>query len=499
MSEIVKIFDTTLRDGEQSPGCTMNLKEKLQVARQLEKLGVSVIEAGFAASSEGDFNAISEISKIIKHSSVASLCRMKKEDIDKSAEALKDAAHPRLHLFIATSNIHMEYKLKMSKDEVLDTIFENISYAKKKVSDIEFSAEDATRSDFDFLIKALNTAIKAGATTINIADTVGYSTPLEFSAFIEKIKKNLIDKNVIISVHCHNDLGLATANSLAAVKVGARQVECTVNGIGERAGNAALEEVAMALKVRCDFYGIKTDVNTQFIVPSSRLISAITGSLVQHNKAIVGKNAFLHEAGIHQHGVMANRLTYEIMTPEEVGYKDSPLVLGKHSGRHAFASWLEENNHIVTKEEEKELFKKFKQLCDKKKNISERDLEALIQNKISVGEEKFKLKRFVINVGNTITSTAVLTVSVDNAEVEDVAIGDGPVDASFKAIDKIANISPELDDYAIRSITQGVDALGEAMVRLKFGDRIYKGRGLSTDIIEASIFAYIDAINKINI
>ena len=498
MTETVKIFDTTLRDGEQSPGCTMNLKEKLQVARQLEKLNVDIIEAGFAASSKGDFTSIEEISKIVTNATVAGLSRLVENDIDLSFDALKNAQNPRLHLFIATSPIHMQYKLKMSPDEVLSSIENSVKYAKTKFSDIEFSAEDATRSEFDFLIRAINTAIKAGATTINIPDTVGYSTPLEFSAFISKILENLVSpEKITLSVHCHNDLGLATANSLAAVKSGARQVECTINGIGERAGNAAMEEIVMALNVRNNFYNAKTGINTQFIVPSSRTVSAVTGSVVQPNKAIVGKNAFLHEAGIHQHGVMENKATYEIMTPEEVGYKEQQLILGKHSGRHAFENWLTENNHVVTKEEEKELFKKFKQLCDKKKTITERDLEALVQNKISVGEEKYKLKRFVINVGNTITSTAVLTVSVGGKDVEDVAIGDGPVDASFKAIEKIAGITPELDDYNIRSITQGVDSLGEALVRLKYNGHYFKGRGLSTDVIEASIFAYIDAVNKL--
>ena len=438
MTETVKIFDTTLRDGEQSPGCTMNLKEKLQVARQLEKLNVDIIEAGFAASSKGDFTSIEEISKIVTNATVAGLSRLVENDIDLSFDALKNAQNPRLHLFIATSPIHMQYKLKMSPDEVLSSIENSVKYAKTKFSDIEFSAEDATRSEFDFLIRALNTAIKAGATTINIPDTVGYSTPLEFSAFISKILENLVSpEKITLSVHCHNDLGLATANSLAAVKSGARQVECTINGIGERAGNAAMEEIVMALNVRNNFYNAKTGINTQFIVPSSRTVSAVTGSVVQPNKAIVGKNAFLHEAGIHQHGVLA------------------------------------------------------------KKTITERDLEALVQNKISVGEEKYKLKRFVINVGNTITSTAVLTVSVGGKDVEDVAIGDGPVDASFKAIEKIAGITPELDDYNIRSITQGVDSLGEALVRLKYNGHYFKGRGLSTDVIEASIFAYIDAVNKL--
>ena len=498
MAETVKIFDTTLRDGEQSPGCTMNLKEKLQVARKLEELNVDIIEAGFAASSKGDFASIEEISKIVKNASVAGLSRLVESDIDLSADALKDAASPRLHLFIATSPIHMKYKLKMSPDEVIQSIERAVKYAKNKIGDIEFSAEDATRSDFDFLMRAVNTAVAAGATTINIPDTVGYSTPLEFSAFIKKIMENVISpEKITLSVHCHNDLGLATANSLAAVKSGARQIECTVNGIGERAGNAALEEIVMALNVRNNFYDAKTNINTSFIVPASRTVSAVTGSVVQPNKAIVGKIAFLHEAGIHQHGVMENKETYEIMTPEEVGYKQQQLILGKHSGRHAFEKWLTENNHVVTKEEEKELFKKFKQLCDKKKTITERDLEALVQNKISVGEEKFKLKRFVINVGNTITSTAVLTVTADGKDIEDVAIGDGPVDAAFKAIEKIAGVTPSLDDYNIRSITQGVDSLGEALVRLKYKDRYFKGRGLSTDVIEASIFAYIDAVNKL--
>ncbi len=494
----IRIFDTTLRDGEQSPGCTMSLKEKLQVARQLEKLGVDVIEAGFAASSKGDFCAVQEISKILKTSTVASLSRCSKQDIDLAYEAVKHAQKPRIHLFLATSPLHMEYKLRMTPDEVERLAAQMVAYARQFVSDVEFSAEDASRSDIDFLSRVLTRAISAGATTINIPDTVGYMLPEEFGALVSEVKRRVPNiSQAVLSVHCHNDLGLATAASLAAIKAGADQVECTINGIGERAGNASMEEIVMALRVRGDLYGADTNINTKQIIPASRLVSAVTGSFVQANKAIVGKNAFLHEAGIHQHGVMAKRETYEIIRPEDVGYKESGIVLGKHSGRHAFKSWLLENGHEVSEAEEDELFLKFKALCDKKKDITERDLEALVQNKLSAVEETYKLKRFVINVGNTITSTAILRLLENGREIEDVAIGDGPVDAAFRAINKLTGIGAVLDDYSIRSITQGVDALGEARVQLKFDGKIVKGKGLSTDIIEASIHAYLDAVNKL--
>lgn len=493
----IKIFDTTLRDGEQSPGCSMTVSEKIHLAKKLEKLNVDAIEAGFAASSKGDFDSISEISRIVKNSQVASLARALKSDIDMSYNALKDGADPRINIFLATSPIHLKYKLKMTPDEVLHSAYESVKYAKTLINDVEFSLEDATRSDKDFLCKVIKTVIDAGALTVNIADTVGYMEPDEFMALINAVKAGVpnIDK-AIISVHCHNDLGLATANSLAAVKAGAGQIECTVNGIGERAGNASLEEVVMGLKVRGDVYGINTSVITRNILSVSRTVSAITGSHVQPNKAVVGKNAFAHEAGIHQHGMMENRATYEIMSPTDVGYKETSIVLGKHSGRHAFSKWLEENGHMVTESEEKVLFSKFKKLCDKKKDVTDSDIEALLRNKYIAVEEKYKLSRFVINIGNTITSTAVLQIKSGSKLIEDVAIGDGPVDASFRAIDKISGLDTELEDYQIRSVTQGVDALGEAIVKLKIKNKNYKGRGLSTDVIEASILAYIAAVNK---
>ena len=395
MSDRLFVFDTTLRDGEQVPGCQLNTVEKIEVARRLESLGVDIIEAGFPISSPGDFQSVIEISKAVTWPTICALTRAVEKDIDYAAEALKYAKHKRIHTGIGTSEYHIRYKFNSTPEEIIERAVAAVKYAKRYVEDVEFYAEDAGRTENEYLARVVEAVIKAGATVVNIPDTTGYCLPKEYGEKIKYLMEHVDGiQNAIISTHCHNDLGMATANTMSGVLNGARQVEVTINGIGERAGNAAMEEIVMALNVRNNFYNAKTGINTQFIVPSSRTVSAVTGSVVQPNKAIVGKNAFLHEAGIHQHGVMENKATYEIMTPEEVGYKEQQLILGKHSGRHAFENWLAENNHVVTKEEEKELFKKFKQLCDKKKTITERDLEALVQNKISVGEEKYKLKRF---------------------------------------------------------------------------------------------------------
>ena len=496
MTETVKIFDTTLRDGEQSPGCTMNLKEKLQVARQLEKLNVDIIEAGFAASSKGDFTSIEEISKIVTNATVAGLSRLVENDIDLSFDALKNAQNPRLHLFIATSPIHMQYKLKMSPDEVLSSIENSVKYAKTKFSDIEFSAEDATRSEFDFLIRALNTAIKAGATTINIPDTVGYSTPLEFSAFISKILENLVSpEKITLSVHCHNDLGCAVANSLAGVLGGAGQIECTINGIGERAGNTALEEVVMALKTRASVYDATCNIDTTQIYRSSKMIYHIIGQSAPINKAIVGANAFAHESGIHQHGVLAAKETYEIISPESIGKTPNKMVLGKHSGRHAFEERLSELGFELTKEQLDEYFEKFKELCDKKKTVSDRDLEAMISTKSVAGV--YTLDRFDVHAGNYTSPSCVIRLKRDDQVLEEVALGDGPISAAYNAIDKIMHLPPHrLENYSIRATSEGRDTLGEVLVKVSCGDEIYNGRGLSTDIIESSILAYLHAANK---
>ncbi len=497
MERIIKIFDTTLRDGEQSPGCSMNLKEKIEMAQQLERMNVDIIEAGFAAASPGDLHSIQEISKSIKSCIVASLARANREDIDKAWESLKYAVHPRIHVFIATSPLHMKYKLQMTEDEVLNTAEEMVAYAKSKCRDIEFSAEDATRSNVDFIAKVFDRAIRAGATTINIPDTVGYTMPDEYYNFITAI----IDrcpalKTVDISVHCHNDLGFGAANSISAIKAGATQIECTVNGIGERAGNAALEEIVMALKVRKDILKADTRIDTRQISRSSSLLTSITGIKVQPNKAVVGDNAFAHEAGIHQHGVLKNRETYEIMTPESIGLDTNKLILGKHSGRHAFNDKLKQLGYELGKEEIDEAFKEFKDLADKKKVVYDKDIEALVSKQIVDIPKIYELEKYVINTGNIITPTAVISIKKGSEIIEKASTGEGPIYASFRAIEKIIGKKMELNDFSINSITEGEDALGDAMVKLKEEDHVYVGRGLSTDIIESSIIAYINAVNK---
>lgn len=496
----IKIFDTTLRDGEQAPGCSMHLKEKIEIAKALERLNVDVIEAGFAISSKGDFESVKTVASVIKNCAVASLARSVKKDIDAAYEAVKNAVSPRIHIFIATSPIHMEYKLKMSEDEVLETIEAMTKYAKKYISDIEFSAEDATRSDPEFLAKAVYTAIKAGAAVVNIPDTVGYTTPKEMAERIRYLKEKVsnIDK-AVISVHCHNDLGMAVANSLAAIEEGATQIECTVNGLGERAGNAALEEIVMAINTRKNLYGGNTRINTSEIYRASKLVYNTIGVHAPLNKAVVGQNAFSHEAGIHQHGVLQNRETYEIMTPQSIGLPSNNMVFGKHSGKHAIESRLQELGHRLTALEMEEFFESFKNLADKKKIINDADLEALLGHKVSAySQNEYKLDRFTVNSGNYIPSSAVVRLIFEDKQFEEAALGDGPVDAAFKAVGKIVK-APEhsLDDYAIHSVTEGNDALGEVIVRLKSGDCTVIGRGLSTDIIEASIMAYLNAINKL--
>lgn len=496
----IKIFDTTLRDGEQAPGCSMHLNEKIEVALALEKLRVDVMEAGFAVISKGDFEAVKTIAEKIKDSSVASLARAVKGDIEHAYEALKGAQKPRIHTFIATSPIHMQYKLKMTEEQVLERIKDTVAYAKKFVSDVEFSAEDATRSDRGFLVKAVRAAINAGATVVNIPDTVGYTTPFEMYDLILFLKENVenIDK-VDIAVHCHNDLGMAVANSLAAVKAGATQIECTVNGLGERAGNAALEEVVMALATRKKELKAYTNIDTTNIYRTSRLVYNILGLKSPLNKAIVGTNAFAHEAGIHQHGVLANRETYEIMTPESIGLVKNSMVFGKHSGKHAISDRLKELGYELNAEEMQSFFERFKALADRKKNINDLDLEALIGHRDKdLFRNGYKLEKFTVNTGNYITTNAVVTLSDEDGEYEEVAIGDGPIDAAYKAIDKIIEApAHELDDYNIHSVTEGNDALGEVVVKIKYGDCVVTGRGLSTDIIEASILAYINGMNKI--
>ncbi len=498
MTRNIKIFDTTLRDGEQAPGCSMNLYEKQEVARQLEALRVDVMEAGFAVSSPGDFESVKTIANLVKESSVASLSRALEKDIDASAEALAGAAQPRIHLFIATSDVHMQYKLRMTPEQVLEPTAAMVRYARNRCADVEFSAEDATRSDKEFLARVIEVAIKAGAGTVNIPDTVGYTTPAEMYDLIHYLRTNVenIDQ-AIIAVHCHDDLGMATANSLAGVKAGAGQIECTVNGIGERAGNAALEEVVMALRTRPDLYGGTTRIETRQLYRASRLIYNIIGQSVPLNKSIVGKNAFAHESGIHQHGVMAERTTYEIIRPESVGFLANNMVLGKHSGRHAFDARLSELGYALPKEELDTAFAKFKEIADRKKEVTDSDLEAIVTNREYV-ENLYKLVTFDVHTAKDTNAVCVIRLCRNGDELEDVSLGDGPVDAAYNAIDKIIGITDsKLEYYTINSTSDGQDALGEVIVKVRSGDELLTGRGLSTDIIESSILAYLNALNKL--
>lgn len=502
---MIKIFDTTLRDGEQAPGYSMNLSEKIEMAVQLEKLGVDIIEAGFAIASKGDFNSVSEIAKLIKNAEVASLSRALTKDIDASVEALKGAAFPRIHTFIATSDIHMQYKLKKNESEVLEITSEMVKYAKRFCQSVEFSAEDATRSRPEFLYRVLEQAIKAGATVLNIPDTVGYTSPSEIFDLIVGIKQNVrgIEK-VDISIHCHNDLGMGVANTLSAIKAGATQIECTINGIGERAGNAALEEIIMNLKTRSDIYPFETKINTQEIYPTSKLLTNITGVKVQPNKAIVGDNAFAHESGIHQHGMLSNKKTYEIMTPKSIGLADKKMVLGKHSGRHAFADRLLELSFKLPDSEIDTLFENFKTLADKKKNVTDLDIQMLAMRRNIKIPQTYKLDRFAINSGNTITTTSSMKLIYTNPHTKETEIlekvmpsYDGPIDASYKAIDQLVGKTFILEDFLISAVTGGTDAQGEVYVKLKNHEgNIYNGYGISVDIVEASILAYISAINN---
>lgn len=497
MSKRIKIFDTTLRDGEQSPGCSMNLKEKIQMAKQLERMKVDIIEAGFAISSPGDFKSVRAVAETVKESIVASLARTTKEDIDRAWEAVSVAARPRIHTFIATSPIHMEYKLRLMPDQVEEQAVAMVKHAKGYCADIEFSAEDATRSDPAFLARIFNGVIKAGATTINIPDTVGYTVPDEFYEFLIKVRElcPALD-NVDISVHCHNDLGLGVANSLAAIKAGATQVETTINGIGERAGNAAMEELVMALRTRKDIFQAETNIVTAEIMRASKLLTTITGVKVQPNKAIVGENAFAHEAGIHQHGVLKNKETYEIMTPESIGLTKNSMVLGKHSGKHALRSKAKELGFDLTEEALERAFERFKIIADKKKQIYDGDIEALLSKEALQVPKTYQIKSFVINSGNSITSTAVIEAIKDDKVIEKVSRGDGPIDAAFRTIGKIVGKQMRLEDYQLHSVTEGMDALGDALVKISSNGKSYAGRGLSTDVIEASIHAYINAVNK---
>ena len=500
-SRNITIFDTTLRDGEQSPGCSMNLAEKLELAQALIDLGVDVMEAGFPIASPGDFEAVREISSTMQGTTFCGLARCSDKDIDRAWEALKHAERSRIHVFLATSAIHREFKLKMTREQIIARAVEGVTRAHSYCDDIEFSPEDAARTEHDFLCEVVEAAIAAGASTINIPDTVGYATPQQMGETISMLFNRVpnIDQ-AVISIHCHNDLGLAVANSLAAVQNGAGQIECTVNGIGERAGNCSLEEVVMALKTRQDFYNLETNVNTHRLVPTSRLLTSITGMAVQRNKAIVGQNAFAHEAGIHQDGMLKERTTYEIMRPEDVGLAKTDLVLGKHSGRAALGDRARELGYHLTGEQLQEVFEEFKKLADKKKEIYDGDIHALIQKRIHGGEAEggWTLVAFNVKSSSGDTPSCKLTLSRDGQEVtEEVAAGDGPIDAAFWAIEKITGLEITCKDYQVRSATLGRDAIGEVLVEVDYGGSVYRGRGTSTDTVESTIQAILDAGNRI--
>ena len=497
MCERVYIFDTTLRDGEQSPGCSMNLEEKLTMARQLDRLKVDIVEAGFPIASDGDFEAVKEVSKVVENPVIAALARAHRPDIERAWEALKYAKKPRIHTFIATSDIHLKYKLRKTHKEVLDITRESVRLARDLCDNIEFSAEDATRSNADYLVEVIEAAIEEGATTINIPDTVGYTVPKEYGNFVKAIINKVSNTDgVIFSCHCHNDLGLGVANSLAGVDGGCRQIECTINGIGERAGNASLEEIVMTLKTRRDVYPYYTDLISEEIYRSSRLLTNLTGSFVQANKAIVGKNAFAHEAGIHQDGVLKEASTYEIMTPQSVGIPSSQLILGKHSGRHALKARLQELGYTLKKEELDRAYFFFTKLADQKKEVYDEDLIAILHDGIKLIPDTYRLK-YVFSAGGTQqVSSAVITLARGDETFTDSAHGDGPVDACYKAIDRITGIQGKLQEYSINSVTHGKDAVGEVFVHVEFGKESYSGKGASTDIIDASARAYLNALNK---
>lgn len=495
----VKIFDTTLRDGEQSPGAGMNHNEKLRIAKALAELGVDIIEAGFPIASPGDFDAVQAVSRGVQGPIIAGLARCQKGDIDRAAAALADAERARIHVFLATSAIHREYKLGMAKDEIIRKTREGVAYAKTFVEDIEFSAEDAARTEPEFLAEVIEAAIDEGATTVNIPDTVGYTLPGPFGRLIAYLKQYVsnIDQ-AVISVHCHNDLGLAVANSLAALEAGARQVECTINGIGERAGNCSLEEIVMALKTRRDHFHLETGIRTQGLVPTSRLVSSITGLSVQRNKAVVGKNAFAHEAGIHQHGVINHRETYEIMRPEDVGLTSNDLVLGKHSGRHALRKWAEEKGYALEENAFQSFFEAFKRLADKKKEIFDDDLAALIDGSIGTLSEPWQIQAVSSSQGTGMMPTASVSLEFteDGIVHQEAACGDGPVEAIFRAVERIVDLPIRLQSYHIDSITSGTDAQGNVSIEAQIGSKSYRGHAVSTDILEASTQALINVVNR---
>ncbi len=492
------IFDTTLRDGEQSPGCSMNLAEKIEIAHALAELGVDVIEAGFPIASPGDFEAVKMIAEQVKGPTICGLARCNDDDIDRAGEALRAAAKPRIHVFLATSAIHREFKLRMAKDEIVRRAVNGVKRARSHGMEVEFSPEDAARTELEFLAEVVERVIEAGATTINIPDTVGYAVPEQYAAAIQYLKRNVrgID-GVVISVHCHNDLGLAVANSLAALKEGARQVECTINGLGERAGNCALEEVIMAVRTRNDFFNLDFGIQTRRLMPTSRLVARVTGMQVQRNKAIVGQNAFAHEAGIHQDGMLKHAQTYEIMLPEDVGVSRTELVLGKHSGRHALSQRIRDLGYHLDNDQLNKVFDQFKTLADRKKTIYDADIEALAEAVLHSGPAVWTLEAVTCNGGSgTVPSAAVALWHKAGVIHRDAGTGDGPIDAVFKTIERITNVNVKLLKFSITSVTEDEDAQGEAQIEAECEGRILRGRAVSTDIIDASALAYLQVINR---
>ncbi len=500
MSRKIYIFDTTLRDGEQAPGIHLNVREKVEIAEQLDRLNVDIIEAGFPISSKSDFNSVVEISKKVRDRSIAVLARAVQKDIDTAGEALKLAKNPVIHTFISSSDIHLKYQFKKTREEAIELAKDAVKRARKYTDMVEFSAMDATRSDRDFLCRMYSEVIKSGARVLNVPDTVGYALPEEFSGLIDHLLENIEGiENVILSVHCHNDLGLAVANSLLAVQHGAGQIEVAVNGIGERAGNAALEEIAMIIDTRKKDLGLYTDIDLKEIMKTSSLVRHLTGYTVAPNKSIVGRNAFTHEAGIHQDGMLKNRTTYEIMQPEDIGSQSSRLLLGKHSGRHAFVKRVEEMGFSLSTEEIEKAFERFKDLAEKKGEINDNDLKVIVSSEIREIEEYFKLKYYQVVNGSSIKSTATIGIEIKGELKESASYGDGPVDASFKAIDSITGMKVRLIDYVIEAVSEGKDAIGAVKIIVQYDDTEVMGSGIRTDVIEASIKAYIDAYNRIKI
>jgi 2-isopropylmalate synthase len=500
-ADTIRIFDTTLRDGEQAPGGTLTLAEKLEVARHLELMGVDIIEAGFPISSQGDFESVRAIAAEITDSVVCGLARCTPKDIERAGEAVRDAKHPRIHLFLATSKIHREHKLRKGKEDIVKLAVESVRLAKSMCDDVEFSPEDASRTEMEFLEEVTQAAVEAGATTINLPDTVGYATPTAYGEIFSHLLGKLPilrERGVVLSSHCHDDLGMAVANSLSAIMGGARQVECTINGIGERAGNAALEEIVMALRTRRDYFRVGTRIDATKLYPASRMVSTLTGLTVQRNKAIVGQNAFAHESGIHQDGVLKNRETYEIMDPTHVGIPKNSLVLGKHSGRAAFRDRVTQLGFTLTDAQVESAFTKFKALADKKKEVFDEDLEALVDDQLEMGTSMWTLAGVQVTAGLNTIPTATVTLRDSTGEIlQDASIGDGPVDAIYAAIQRMTGIKTELVDYRVQSITGGRDAQGECTVEVSHNGTKLRGRGLSTDVLEASALAYVAAINRL--